>query len=49
MENEINLIIDWIKNYHVHLIPRYSDDNWEMNYNQENLINTNEVLNRLTN
>ena len=37
-----------VKHYHVHLIPRYSDDNWEMKFNQESLIDTDEVLNKLS-
>ncbi len=24
-----------VKHYHVHLIPRYSDDGWKMNFNQD--------------
>lgn len=27
-----------VKHYHVHLIPRYKDDNWELNFNKD-LIN----------
>lgn len=32
-----------VKHYHVHLIPRYEDDNWNINFNQESLKDTNEV------
>lgn len=32
-----------VKHYHVHLIPRYEDDNWKMNFNQESLKYTDEV------
>ena len=32
-----------VKHYHVHLIPRYEDDNWKMNFNQESLKDTDEV------
>lgn len=32
-----------VKHYHVHLIPRYEDDNWKMNFNQESLKNTDEI------
>ena len=32
-----------VKHYHVHLIPRYEDDNWKMNFNQESLEDTDEV------
>ena len=24
-----------VKHYHVHLIPRYSNDGWKMNFNQD--------------
>ena len=27
-----------VKHYHVHLIPRYEDDNWNINFNQESQI-----------
>ena len=32
-----------VKHYHVHLIPRYEDDNWNINFNQESLKDTNEI------
>ena len=32
-----------VKHYHVHLIPRYEDDKWKMNFNQESLKDTDEV------
>ena len=32
-----------VKHYHVHLIPRYEDDNWKMNFNQESLKDTDEI------
>ena len=32
-----------VKHYHVHLIPRYEDDNWKMNFNKESLKDTDEV------
>lgn len=32
-----------VKHYHVHLIPRYEDDNWNINFNQESLKDTDEV------
>ena len=32
-----------VKHYHVHLIPRYEDDNWKINFNQESLKDTDEV------
>lgn len=32
-----------VKHYHVHLIPRYEDDNWNIYFNQESLKDTDEV------
>lgn len=32
-----------VKHYHVHLIPRYEDDNWNINFNQESLKDTDET------
>lgn len=32
-----------VKHYHVHLIPRYEDDNWNINFNQESLKDTDEI------
>lgn len=32
-----------VKHYHVHLIPRYEDDNWNINFNQEILKDTDEI------
>ena len=32
-----------VKHYHVHLIPRYEDDNWNINFNQKSLKDTDEV------
>lgn len=32
-----------VKHLHFHLIPRYSDDNWSMTYNQEILKEPNEI------
>ena len=37
-----------VKHYHVHLIPRYSNNNWKMNFNQDNLKDPKEILNILT-
>ena len=37
-----------VKHYHVHLIPRYDDDNWKMNYNQESIKDTKDIFNILT-
>lgn len=33
-----------VKHYHVHLIPRYKDDNWNIGYNQESLKEPKEIL-----
>lgn len=38
-----------VKHYHVHLIPRYSDDGWKMNFNQTSLKDVNEVFDILKN
>ena len=38
-----------VKHLHFHLIPRYSDDNWSMTYNQETLKETNEIFKIITN
>lgn len=32
-----------VKHYHLHLIPRYEDDNWNIYFNQESLKDTDEV------
>lgn len=32
-----------VKHYHVHLIPRYENDNWNINFNQESLKDTDEI------
>ena len=32
-----------VKHYHVHLIPRYEDDNLNINFNQESLKDTDET------
>mgnify|MGYP004578644433 FL=1 len=32
-----------VKHYHVHLIPRYEDDNWNINFNHESLKDTDEI------
>ena len=37
-----------IKHYHLHLIPRYKDDNADFNYNKEILKDVEEVYNELT-
>ena len=36
-----------VKHYHVHLIPRYSDDCWKMAFNHEDLKDVKDVLNEL--
>ena len=37
-----------IKHYHLHLIPRYKDDNADFQYNKEQLIELDEVFDKLT-
>ena len=36
-----------VKHYHVHLIPRYSNDGWKMEFNKENLIDTKDICSTL--
>jgi len=38
-----------VKHLHFHLIPRYSDDNWSMTYNQETLKQPSEIFKIITN
>lgn len=38
-----------VKHYHVHLIPRYEDDNWKMEYNQESRKDVEEVYQQIIN
>ncbi|MBE6147109.1 MAG: HIT family protein [Firmicutes bacterium] len=38
-----------VKHYHVHLIPRYKDDNWEINFNQKSLNKTEDIYQKITN
>ena len=38
-----------VKHYHVHLIPRYKDDNWSLTYNQESLKALTETYNTIMN
>jgi len=37
-----------IKHYHIHLIPRYTNDNADFQYNEEQLLDLDEVFNKLT-
>ena len=37
-----------IKHYHIHLIPRYKDDNADFQYNKDKLIDLDEIFNKLT-
>ncbi len=37
-----------VKHYHIHLIPRYQDDNWNMNFNQDSIKNIEEIYQQLT-
>lgn len=36
-----------IKHYHLHLIPRYENDNAEFQYDKDNLIDLDEIFNKL--
>lgn len=36
-----------VKHYHVHLIPRYTNDDWKLFFNKDIIIDTDEVLNKL--
>ena len=36
-----------VKHYHVHLIPRYQNDNWEMYYNQKDLLELDEIYSKI--
>jgi histidine triad (HIT) family protein len=38
-----------VKHYHVHLIPRYHDDNWNLKFNQESLKQVEETYNKIMN
>ena len=38
-----------IKHYHVHLIPRYKNDNWTTIYNKETLNNLDDIYNKIVN
>lgn len=38
-----------IKHYHIHLIPRYSNDSWKLNFNQESLLELQETYNKIMN
>ena len=37
-----------VKHYHVHLIPRYSEDCWKMHFRQDNLLEVDEIFKKLT-
>ena len=38
-----------VKHYHIHLIPRYSNDNWQMNFNQGTLLELEEIYDKIMN
>lgn len=38
-----------VKHYHVHLIPRYSNDNWSLTYDQNIIKNLEETYNNIMN
>lgn len=37
-----------VKHYHVHLIPRYDDDNWEMKFNQLKIKDIDKIYQSIT-
>jgi len=37
-----------VKHYHVHLIPRYTDDCWKMHFRQDNIVDLKFTLDTLT-
>ncbi len=37
-----------VKHYHIHLIPRYKDDYWKMNFSQESLKPIDETFKKIT-
>lgn len=37
-----------VKHYHVHLIPRYQNDNWNIQFNQTSLKSTEEIYKTIT-
>lgn len=38
-----------VKHYHVHLIPRYTNDNWSLTYDQNIIKDLDEIYNIITN
>lgn len=38
-----------VKHYHVHLIPRYTNDNWNLTYDQNIIKDLDEIYNIITN
>lgn len=38
-----------VKHYHVHLIPRYQNDNLEIHFNQKSLVELDEVYHKIIN
>lgn len=36
-----------VKHYHVHLIPRYSEEDWKTTFNEESLKDTEEIYNMI--
>ena len=37
-----------VKHFHVHITPRYQDDHWEMQFNQESLKAPEEIFKQIT-
>ena len=46
--SENNFLGQEIKHFHIHLIPRYKDDNIDFNIIKENINDLDEVFNNLT-
>ena len=36
-----------VKHYHVHLIPRYTNDDWKLFFNKDIIVDTDETFNKL--
>ena len=38
-----------VKHYHIHLIPRYKNDNWNLTFNKDSLIPIDEIYHNIMN
>lgn len=38
-----------VKHYHMHIIPRYEDDNFELKISKESICSTQEIFNKIQN